>query len=64
MTHHKEKNQPIETGIEMTKMILADKDYKIAVTNMLKNAEKNINIRGKEMEDIFKKKMELLEMKT
>lgn len=48
----------------MTKMILADKGFKIAITNMPKNVEKNINIMRKEMGDILKKNMESLELKT
>lgn len=48
MTYNKEKNQSIETDIEMIKVILADKDFKIAITNMLKSVEKNINIERNE----------------
>lgn len=37
----------------MTKMIIiADKDFKIAITNVLRNIEKNMNITRKELEDI------------
>lgn len=33
-------------------MIVAEKDFKITITNVLRNIEKNMNIMRKELEDI------------
>lgn len=62
LTHHWKKNWPIiETDPEMAKIMeLADKNFKSIIRNMIKDREKNINIRGKNY--IFK--MEFLQLKN
>lgn len=64
--HNEKKNQSIKTDLEMTQVVeLVEKGIKsiiIVISHIFKKLAERLNILSKDMEDIKKTKIELLEM--